>query len=174
MKCVACGAAMRLMQVQNRHRHGVELSATSSGARPRPQSAQRLMFNRARMSGINRSCRSDADRRRRPSSFRPRRAAGLSGWMRADREARQQADGSQGTKGSGTDFGPAVRGQDTPITSTPIALRVTPAPAAALASSSPAWTNAAEKLGSRQTASSSEQQRPMWAGQCAQPMRSAA
>ena len=31
----------------------------------------------------------------------------------SDREARQQAGGSQGAKGSGTDFGPTVRGQDT-------------------------------------------------------------
>src|SRR5260370_30165210 len=31
----------------------------------------------------------------------------------SDREARQQAGGPQGAKGSGTDFGPTVRGQDT-------------------------------------------------------------
>ena len=40
----------------------------------------------------------------------------------------------------------------TPITSTPIALRATPAPAEVVGHSSPAWTNAIEKLGSRQTA----------------------
>ena len=112
MKCVACGAAMRLMQVANRHRHGVELSATSSGARPAHRGAQRLMFNRARMSAHQSFLPQRRRPRRRPSSFR-RAGCGPERMDASDREARQQADGSQGTKGGGTDFGPAVRGQDT-------------------------------------------------------------
>ena len=169
MKCVACGAAMRLMQVQTDtatvcgiERHIFRCSAC-------PQSAQRLMFNRARMSGIN--VPAAATPTEAPAiKLQAAQAAGPSGWMRAieklgsrqtalkerkaaertsgrpprsrhrsqhtdraqsdagasqavgqqfpglderDREARQQADGSPGAKGSGTDFGPAVRGQDT-------------------------------------------------------------
>jgi len=53
MKCVACGAGMRLMQVETDtvavcgiERHIFRCSAC-------PQGAQRLMFNRARMSSIH-------------------------------------------------------------------------------------------------------------------------
>ena len=113
MKCVACGAAMRLMQVETDtvtvcgiERHIFRCSAC-------PQGAQRLMFNRARMSGIH--LPDAATARPEPPAIklqaaqvaRPRRMDA------SDREARQQTDGAQGTKGGGTDFGPVARGQDT-------------------------------------------------------------
>jgi hypothetical protein len=159
---------MRLMQVQTDTATvcGIERHIFSCSACP--QSAQRLMFNRARMSGIN--APAVATPTEAPAiKLQAARAAGLSGWMRAieklgsrqtalkerkaaertsarpsavktpikstdraksaagasqavgqqfpglderDREARQQGDGSPGAKGSATDFGPAVRGQD--------------------------------------------------------------
>ena len=150
MKCVACGAAMRLMQVQTDtatvcgiERHIFRCSAC-------PQSAQRLMFNRARMSGIN--VPAAATPTEAPAiKLQAAQAAGLSGWMRAIEKLGSRQTALKERKAAERMSGrpSAVK---TPIDSTPIALRVTPAPAKPLANSSPAWTNAIEKLGSRQTA----------------------
>jgi hypothetical protein len=156
MKCVACGAAMRLMQVQTDtatvcgiERHIFRCSAC-------PQSAQRLMFNRARMSAIN--VPAAATPTEAPAiKLQAARAAGPSGWTRAIEKlgsrqtALKERKAAERTSGRPSAVKP-------PITSRPIALRVTPAPAKSLANGSPAWTNAIEKLGSRQTAL--QEQRP--------------
>ena len=147
MKCVACGAGMRLMQVQTDtatvcgiERHIFRCSAC-------PQSAQRLMFNRARMSGIN--APAVATPTEAPAiKLQAARAAGLSGWMRAIEKlgSRQTALKERRAAERTSDRLPAVK---TPLK--PIALRQTPAAAKPLANSSPAWTKAVEKLRSRQT-----------------------
>ena len=134
MKCVACGAAMRLMQVQTDtatvcgiERHIFRCSAC-------PQSAQRLMFNRARMSGIN--VPAAATPTEAPAiKLQAAQAAGLSGWTRAIEKlgSRQTALKERKAVERTSGRSPAVK---TPITSTPIALRVTPAPAKPLANSS--------------------------------------
>ena len=149
MKCVACGAAMRLMQVQTDtatvcgiERHIFKCSAC-------PQSAQRLMFNRARVSGIN--VPAAATPTEAPAiELQAARAAGPSGWMRAIEKLGSRQTALKERKAAERMSGrpSAVK---TPINSTPIALRVTPAPAKPLANSSPAWTKAVEKLRSRQT-----------------------
>jgi hypothetical protein len=149
MKCVACGAAMRLMQVQTDtatvcgiERHIFRCSAC-------PQSAQRLMFNRARVSGIN--VPAAATPTEAPAiELQAARAAGPSGWMRAIEKLGSRQTALKERKAAERMSGrpSAVK---TPINSTPIALRVTPAPAKPLANSSPAWTKAVEKLRSRQT-----------------------
>jgi hypothetical protein len=149
MKCVACGAAMRLMQVQTDtatvcgiERHIFRCSAC-------PQSAQRLMFNRARMSGIN--VPAAATPTEAPAiKLQAARAAGPSGWTRAIEKLGSRQTALKERKAAERTAGrPSAV---TPITSRPIALRDTPAAARSLANSSPAWTNAIEKLGSRQTA----------------------
>jgi hypothetical protein len=150
MKCVACGAAMRLMQVQTDTATvcGIERHIFSCSACP--QSAQRLMFNRARMSGIN--APAVATPTEAPAiKLQAARAAGLSGWMRAiEKLGSRQTALKERKAAERTSARPSA--VKTPIKSTPIALRAQPAPAKPLASSSPAWTNAIEKLGSRQTA----------------------
>ena len=150
MKCVACGAAMRLMQVQTDTATvcGIERHIFSCSACP--QSAQRLMFNRARMSGIN--APAVATPTEAPAiKLQAARAAGLSGWMRAiEKLGSRQTALKERKAAERTSARPSA--VKTPIKSTPIALRAQPAPARPLASSSPAWTNAIEKLGSRETA----------------------
>jgi hypothetical protein len=141
---------MRLMQVQTDTATvcGIERHIFSCSACP--QSAQRLMFNRARMSGINLPVA--ATPTEAPAiKLQAARAAGLSGWMRAIEKlgSRQTALKERKAVERTSARPSAVK---TPINSTPIALRVTPAPAKPLASSYPAWTNAIEKLGSRRTA----------------------
>ena len=150
MKCVACGAEMRLMQVQTDTATvcGIERHIFSCSACP--QSAQRLMFNRARMSGIN--APAVATPTEAPAiKLQAARAAGLSGWMRAiEKLGSRQTALKERKAAERTSARPSA--VKTPIKSTPIALRAQPAPARPLASSSPAWTNAIEKLGSRETA----------------------
>ena len=149
MKCVACGAAMRLMQVQTDtatvcgiERHIFRCSAC-------PQSAQRLMFNRARMSGINLPVAATPPEA--PAiKLQAARAAGPSGWTRAIEKLGSRQTALKERKAAERTAG--LPSAVTPITSRPIALRDTPAAARSLANSSPAWTNAIEKLGSRQTA----------------------
>ena len=149
MKCVACGAAMRLMQVQTDTATvcGIERHIFSCSACP--QSAQRLMFNRARMSGIN--VPAAATPTEAPAiKLQAAQAAGLSGWMRAIEKlgSRQTALQERRAAEQISDRLSAVK---TPLNSRPIALRQTPAAAKPLANSSPAWTKAVEKLRSRQT-----------------------
>lgn len=149
MKCVACGAAMRLMQVQTDtatvcgiERHIFRCSAC-------PQSAQRLMFNRARMSGIN--VPAAATPTEAPAiKLQTARAAGPSVWTTAIEKLGSRQTALKERKAAERTSGrpSAVK---TPIKSRPIALRVTPAPAKSLANSSSAWTKAVEKLRSRQT-----------------------
>ena len=148
MKCVACGAGMRLMQVQTDtatvcgiERHIFRCSAC-------PQSAQRLMFNRARMSGINLPVA--ATPTEAPAiKLQAARAAGPSGWTTAIEKlgSRQAALKERKAAERTSDRLSMVK---TPLKGRPIALRDTPAAAKSLANSS--WTNAIEKLGSRQTA----------------------
>jgi len=148
MKCVACGAGMRLMQVQTDtatvcgiERHIFRCSAC-------PQSAQRLMFNRARMSGINLPVA--ATPTEAPAiKLQAARAAGPSGWTTAIEKlgSRQAALKERKAAERTSDRLSVVK---TPLNGRPIALRDTPAAANSLANSS--WTNAIEKLGSRQTA----------------------
>jgi hypothetical protein len=149
MKCVACGAAMRLMQVQTDtatvcgiERHIFRCSAC-------PQSAQRLMFNRARISGVNLPVAATPPEA--PAiKLQAARAEGPSVWTRAIEKlgSRQAALKERKVAERTSDRLSVVR---TPLKGRPIALRDTPAAAKSLANSSPAWTNAIEKLGSRQT-----------------------
>ena len=150
MKCVACGAAMRLMQVQTDTATvcGIERHIFSCSACP--QSAQRLMFNRARMSGIN--APAVATPTEAPAiKLQAVRAAGPSGWTRAIEKlgSRQTALKERKAAERTSDRLSMLKA---PPKIRPIALSDTPAAARSLASSSPAWTNAIEKLGSRQTA----------------------
>ena len=150
MKCVACGAGMRLMQVQTDtatvcgiERHIFRCSAC-------PQSAQRLMFNRARMSGINLPVAATPPEA--PAiKLQAARAEGPSGWTTAIEKlgSRQAALKERKAAERTSDRLSVIK---TPLKGRPIALRETPAAAKSLANSSPAWTNAIEKLGSRQTA----------------------
>jgi hypothetical protein len=147
MKCVACGAGMRLMQVQTDtatvcgiERHIFRCSAC-------PQSAQRLMFNRARMSGINLPVAATPPEA--PAiKLQAARAEGPSGWTTAIEKlgSRQTALKERRAAERISDRLSAVK---TPLESRPIALRQTAAKP--LANSSPAWTKAVEKLRSRQT-----------------------
>lgn len=148
MKCVACGAGMRLMQVQTDtvtvcgiERHIFACSAC-------PQSAQRLMFNRARMSGINVRdyVRDAAAQPKAPLiKLQAARTAGPGGWTRAiEKLSSKQASLKERRA--------ADRAADRLSTikrpkSAPIALSTKPA-----AAKPSAWTNAVEKLRSRQTA----------------------
>jgi hypothetical protein len=150
MKCVACGAGMRLMQVQTDtatvcgiERHIFRCSAC-------PQSAQRLMFNRARMSGINLPVAATPPEA--PAiKLQAARAEGPSGWTTAIEKlgSRQAALKERKAAERTSDRLSVIK---TPLKGRPIALRETPAAAKSLANSSPAWTTAIEKLGSRQTA----------------------
>jgi hypothetical protein len=149
MKCVACGAAMRLMQVQTDtatvcgiERHIFRCSAC-------PQSAQRLMFNRARISGINLPVAATPPEA--PAiKLQAARAEGPSGWTRAiEKLGSRQAALKERKVAERTSDRLSVVG--TPLKGRPIALRETPAAAKPLANDSPAWTKAVEKLRSRQT-----------------------
>ena len=114
MKCVACGAGMRLMQVETDtatvcgiERHIFRCSAC-------PQGAQRLMFNRARMSSINLPDAAAARPEPPAIKLQAARAAPPSGWTKAIEKLEQQTDGAQGAKADGSDFEPAVGAQGRP------------------------------------------------------------
>jgi len=128
MKCVACGAGMRLMQVETDtvavcgiERHIFRCSAC-------PQGAQRLMFNRARMSSIH--LPDAAAARPEPPAIKLQAAhiaPPSGGWTRAIEKLSSRQTALKATK------------------SAPIALRIKPA-----AAKSSTWTNAIEKLRRRQ------------------------
>ena len=144
MKCVACGAGMRLMQVETDtvavcgiERHIFRCSAC-------PQGAQRLMFNRARMSSIH--LPDAAAVRPEPPAIKLQAAhiaPPSGGWTRAIEKLSSRQTALKERK-------PADRRSNRlsalkPPNGTPIALR----PRSAAAQSS-TWSNAVEKLRRRQ------------------------
>jgi len=144
MKCVACGAGMRLMQVETDtvvvcgiERHIFRCSAC-------PQRAQRLMFNRARMSSIH--LPDAAAVRPEPPAIKLQAAhvaPPSGGWTRAIEKLSSRQTALKERK-------PADRRSNRlsalkPPNGTPIALR----PRSAAAQSS-TWSNAVEKLRRRQ------------------------
>ena len=144
MKCVACGAGMRLMQVETDtvavcgiERHIFRCSAC-------PQGAQRLMFNRARMSSIHLP---DATTARREPPALKLQAAHVAppggGWTRAVEKLSGRQTALKERK-------PAERRSNRlaalkATKSAPITLRTKPA-----ATKSSTWTIAIEKLRRRQ------------------------
>jgi hypothetical protein len=144
MKCVACGAGMRLMQVETDtvavcgiERHIFRCSAC-------PQGAQRLMFNRARMSSIH--LPDAAAVRPEPPAIKLQAAhvaPPSGGWTRAIEKLSSRQTALKERK-------PADRISKRlsalkATKSAPIALRTKPA-----AAKSSTWTNAIEKLRRRQ------------------------
>jgi hypothetical protein len=146
MKCVACGAGMRLMQVETDtatvcgiERHTFRCSAC-------PQSAQRLMFNRARMSSIN--VPDAAAARPEPPAIKLQavHVAPPNGWAKAIEKLSSSQTALKERKPA--DQNSARRSALKALKaskSVPIALRTRPAPA-----QSATWTNAVEKLRRRQ------------------------
>jgi len=143
MKCVACGAAMRLMQVQTDtatvcgiERHIFRCSAC-------PQGAQRLMFNRARMSSIH--LPDAAATRPEPPAIKLQaaRVAPPNGWMKAIEKLNSSQTALKERKP--TDRISNRLSALKATKSAPIALRIKPA-----AAKSSTWTNAIEKLRRRQ------------------------
>lgn len=144
MKCVACGAAMRLMQVQTDtetvcgiERHTFRCSAC-------PQTAQRLMFNRARMSGIHLPVvaaqpKAPAIEVQTASVARP------SDWARAIEKLSSTQKALKGRMAAETRTQRVSA--DKVLASRPITLRAKPA-----AKKASAWANAIDKLRSKQTA----------------------
>jgi hypothetical protein len=144
MKCVACGAGMRLMQVETDtvavcgiERHIFRCSAC-------PQGAQRLMFNRARMSSIHLP---DATTARREPPALKLQAAHVAppggGWTRAVEKlsSRQTALKERQPAERRSNRLAALKATK----SAPITLRTKPA-----ATKSSTWTIAIEKLRRRQ------------------------
>jgi hypothetical protein len=143
MKCVACGAGMRLMQVETDtvavcgiERHIFRCSAC-------PQGAQRLMFNRARMSSIHLP---DAAARPEPPAIEREAAHDAppsGGWTRAIEKlsSRQTALKERKPADRRSNQLSALKGSN----GTPIALKTRSA-----AAQSATWTNALEKLRRRQ------------------------
>src|ERR1700704_722781 len=157
MKCVACGAEMRLMQVQTDTVTVCGIERHLFGCSACPQSAQRLMFNRARMSSINlpvAATHSEAP----PIELDAARVAGASGWTRAIEKlsSRQTALKEHKAAERTSDRLSALKAPKRGL----IALRERPAAAKSSANkssannssanNSSAWTNAVEKLRSRQ------------------------
>jgi hypothetical protein len=157
MKCVACGAEMRLMQVQTDTVTVCGIERHLFGCSACPQSAQRLMFNRARMSSINlpvAATHSEAP----PIELDAARIAGASGWTRAIEKlsSRQTALKEHKAAERTSDRLSALKAPKRGL----IALRERPAAAKSSANkssannssanNSSAWTNAVEKLRSRQ------------------------
>src|SRR3981081_931866 len=157
MKCVACGAEMRLMQVQTDTVTVCGIERHLFGCSACPQSAQRLMFNRARMSSINlpvAATHSAAP----PIELDAARVAGASGWTRAIEKlsSRQTALKEHKAAERTSDRLSALKAPKRGL----IALRERPAAAKSSANkssannpsanNSAAWTNAVEKLRSRQ------------------------
>jgi hypothetical protein len=144
MKCVACGAGMRLMQVETDtvavcgiERHIFRCSAC-------PQGAQRLMFNRARMSSIH--LPDAAAARPEPPAIKLQAAhvaPPSGGWTRAIEKlsSRQTALKERKPTDRISNRLSALKATK----SAPIALRTKPA-----AAKSSTWTNAIEKLRRRQ------------------------
>jgi hypothetical protein len=146
MKCVACGAEMRLMQVETDtatvcgiERHTFRCSAC-------PQSAQRLMFNRVRVSSINLPD-ATATRPEPPAiKLQAARVAPPNGWTKAIEKlnSRQTALKERKPTDRISNRLSALKALKT-SKSSPIALRKKPA-----AAQSATWTNAVEKLRRRQ------------------------
>jgi hypothetical protein len=144
MKCVACGAAMRLMQVQTDtetvcgiERHTFRCSAC-------PQTAQRLMFNRARMSGIHLPV--VATQPKAPIiEVQTASVARPSDWARAIEKLSSTQKALKGRLAAETSSQRVSA--DKVLASRPIALRERPA-----AKKASAWANAIDKLRSKQTA----------------------
>jgi hypothetical protein len=143
MKCVACGAGMRLMQVETDtvtvcgiERHIFRCSAC-------PQGAQRLMFNRARMSSINLPDAAAARPEPPAIKLQAARVAPPSGWTKAIEKlsSRQTALKERKPTDRISNRLSALKATK----SAPIALRTKPA-----AARSSTWTNAIEKLRRRQ------------------------
>ena len=144
MKCVACGAGMRLMQVETDtvavcgiERHIFRCSAC-------PQGAQRLMFNRARMSSIH--LPDAAAARPEPPAIKREAvhdAAPSGGWTRAIEKlsSRQTALKERKPADRRSNRLSALKAPN----GTAIALRTRSA-----AAQSSTWTNAVEKLRRRQ------------------------
>jgi hypothetical protein len=144
MKCVACGAGMRLMQVETDtvavcgiERHIFRCSAC-------PQGAQRLMFNRARMSGIH--LPDAAAARPEPPAIKLQAAhvaPPSGGWTRALEKlsSRQTALKERKPADRRSNRMSALKAPN----GTPIALKTRSA-----AAQSSTWTNAVEKLRRRQ------------------------
>jgi hypothetical protein len=143
MKCVACGAAMRLMQVETESATACGIERHTFRCSSCPQSAQRLMFNRARMSGINVP---DAAARPQPNAITLQAApvAPRNGWTKAIEllSSRQRALKERKPADRTSNRLSALKAPK----SAPIALRTKPAGA-----KSSTWTNAIEKLRRRQT-----------------------
>jgi hypothetical protein len=146
MKCVACGAGMRLMQVETDtatvcgiERHIFRCSAC-------PQSAQRLMFNRAMMSSIN--VPDPAAARPEPPAIKLQavHVAPPNGWAKAIEKlsSRQTALKERKPADRNADRLSALKALKA-SKSLPIALRTKPA-----AAKSSTWTDAIEKLRRRQ------------------------
>jgi hypothetical protein len=153
MKCVACAAGMRLMQVQTDTVTVCGIERHIFGCSACPQSAQRLMFNRARMSSINLPV---AATHSEAPAIEPdaARVAGASGWTRAIEKlsSRQTALKEQKAAERTSDRLSALKAPKRGL----IAFRERPAAAKSSANKSSAnkssaWTNAVEKLRSRQT-----------------------
>ena len=148
MKCVACGAAMRLMQVQTDtetvcgiERHTFRCSAC-------PQTAQRLMFNRARMSGIHLPV--VATQPKAPViEVQTASVARPSDWARAIEKLSSTQKALKGRMAAETSSQRVSA--DKVLASRPIALRERPA-----AKNASAWANAIDKLRSKQTRGKSQ------------------
>jgi hypothetical protein len=146
MKCGACGAAMRLMQVETDtatvcgiERHTFRCSAC-------PQSAQRLMFNRARMSSINVPDATAARPEPPAIKLQAVHVAPPNGWAKAIEKlsSRQTALKERKPTDRNSNRRSALKALKA-SKSAPIALRTRSAPA-----QSSNWTNAVEKLRRRQ------------------------
>lgn len=144
MKCVACGAGMRLMQVQTDTVTVCGIERHIFGCSACPQSAQRLMFNRARMSSIN-VPEAAAQPKAPLIKLQAARVAGPGGWTSAIEKLSSRQTALKERKA--TDRTSGRLSTIKRPKSAPIALRTKPA-----AAKPSAWTNAVEKLRSRQTA----------------------
>jgi len=141
MKCVACGAGMRLMQVETDtvavcgiERHIFRCSAC-------PQGAQRLMFNRARMSSIH--LPDAAAARPEPPAIKLQAAhvaPPSGGWTRAIEKLSSRQTALKERKPTDR-----ISNRLSALKATKIALRTKPA-----AAKSSTWTKATEKLRRRQ------------------------
>jgi len=144
MKCVACGAGMRLMQVETDTVAGCGLERHIFRCSACPQGAQRLMFNRARMSSIH--LPDAAAARPEPPAIKLQAAHVAhpsGGWTRAIEKlsSRQTALKERKPTDRISNRLSALKATK----SAPIALRIKPA-----AAKSSTWTNAIEKLRRRQ------------------------
>ena len=143
MKCGACGAAMRLMQVETDTATVCGIERHTFRCAACPQSAQRLMFNRARMSSINVPDAAAARPEPPAINLQAVHVAPPNGWAKAIEKLSSRQTALKERKP--TDRNSNRRSALKASKSAPIALRTRPAPA-----QSSSWTNVVEKLRRRQ------------------------